>query len=281
MAAERIKKLLCLWRVYAYLDFMLLTRDLRLFLNYFITDTLLNLAAVSGTFLLAERFAGLGMWSKPQVVFLLGYGMLVGGLINTFFSFNVLYISRRLGRGQLDHTLIQPQPLWLSLLTEGFMPLSGSAILLPAVGLLWWAGAELGLDPGAGWWALFAMQILASATIATAFSFLWGSLAFWAPRAAEEISSSALRIVYQLTPFPLDGSGPLLIGGLLSVLPIGFVAWYPCRFLLGLSPSPWDGALTPLAALFFALAAGLTFAKGKKHYERTGSSRYLSFGHRR
>jgi len=281
MAAERIKKLLCLWRVYAYLDFMLLTRDLRLFLNYFITDTLLNLAAVSGTFLLAERFAGLGMWSKPQVVFLLGYGMLVGGLINTFFSFNVLYISRRLGRGQLDHTLIQPQPLWLSLLTEGFMPLSGSAILLPAVGLLWWAGAKLGLDPGAGWWALFAMQILASATIATAFSFLWGSLAFWAPRAAEEISSSALRIVYQLTPFPLDGSGPLLIGVLLSVLPIGFVAWYPCRFLLGLSPSPWDGALTPLAALFFALAAGLTFAKGKKHYERTGSSRYLSFGHRR
>ena len=138
----------------------------------------------------------------------------------------------------------------------------------------------MGLDPGAGWWALFGLQVLSSATVATAFSFLWGSLAFWAPRAAEEISSSALRLVYQLTPFPLDGSGPLLMGGLLSLLPVGFVAWYPCRFLLGLAPSPWDGAATPLAALFFALLATWAFAKGKKHYEHTGSSRYLSFGHR-
>lgn len=280
MAAERLKKLLRLWRVYAYLDFLWLTRDLRFFLHCFISDTVLNLAAVSGTFLLAERFAGLGVWSKPQVVFLLGYGMLVSGLINTLFGFNVLYISRRLGRGQLDHTLIQPQPLWLSLLTEGFMPISGSAILLPAVGLLWWAGHAMGLDPGAPWWALFALQVLASATVATAFSFLWGSLAFWAPRAAEEISSSALRLVSQLKPFPLDGSGPLLMGGLLSLLPVGFVAWYPCRFLLGLAPSPWDGAATPLAALVFALLATWAFLKGKKHYERTGSSRYLSFGHR-
>jgi ABC-2 type transport system permease protein len=280
MAVETCKKLLRLWGVYARMEFLWMTRDLRFFLHCFFCDTILNLAAVSGTFVLAERFAGLGVWSKPQVVFLLGYGMLVGGLINTLFGYNVLYISRRLGRGQLDHTLVQPQPLWLSLLTEGFMPISGSAILLPAAGLLWWAGHSMGLDPGAKWWALFAIQVFASAAIATSFSFLWGSLAFWAPRAAEEISSSALRIVYQLTPFPLDGSGPLLIGGLLWLLPIGFVAWYPCRFLLGLSPGFWDGALTPLAALVFALVAGLAFLQGRKHYERTGSSRYLGFGHR-
>ncbi len=280
MGVRTCKKLLRLWGVYAYLDFMFMTRDLRFFLHCFFSDAVLNLAAVSGTFLLAERFAGLGGWSQPQVVFLLGYGMLVGGLINTFFGFNVLYISRRLGRGQLDHTLIQPQPLWLSLLTEGFTPISGSAILLPASGLLLWAGATLGLGSAARWWALFVLQALSSAAIALSFSFLWGSLAFWAPRAAEEISSSALRLVYQLKPFPLDGSGPLLMGGLLSLLPVGFVAWYPCRFLLGIALSPWDGAATPLAAFFFALLASWAFTRGKKHYERTGSSRYLSFGHR-
>ena len=280
MGVEWLKKLLRLWRLYLYLDFMWMTRDLRFFLHCFLSDTALNLAAISGTFLLAERFSGLGVWSKPQVVFLLGYGMLVAGLINTLFGFNVLYISRRLGRGQLDHTLVQPQPLWLSLLTEGFMPISGSAILLPAAGLLWWAGHALGLASTGRWWALFALQVLSSATVATAFSFLWGSLAFWAPRAAEEISSSAMRVVNQLKPFPLDGSGPLLMGGLLSLLPVGFVAWYPCRFLLGLDPSFRQGIATPLAALILVLAAAWAFAKGRKHYERTGSSRYLSFGHR-
>ena len=50
--------------------------------------------------------------------------------MNMFFGYNVLTISRRLGRGQLDHTLVQPQPIWLSLLTEGFMPFSGSPVLL-------------------------------------------------------------------------------------------------------------------------------------------------------
>jgi ABC-2 type transport system permease protein len=280
MGVDTCKKLLRLWRVYAYLDFMWMTRDLRFFLHCFLSDVVLNLAAVSGTFLLSERFAGLGDWSQPQVLFMLGYGMLVSGLLNTFFGFNVLHISRRLGRGQLDHTLIQPQPLWMSLLTEGFTPISGSAILLPAAGLLIWAVRALGLAPGAGWSLLFLLQVLSSATVALAFSFLWGSLAFWAPRAAEEISSSALALVYQLKPFPLDGSGPLHMGGLLSLLPVGFVAWYPCRFLLGIAPSPWDGAATPLAAVVFALTALWLFAKGKKHYERTGSSRYLSFGHR-
>ena len=280
MGGEAGKKLLRLWRVYAYLDFMWMTRDLRFFLYCFFSDVVLNLAAISGTLLLAERFAGLGAWSEPQVVFMLGYGMLVSGLLNTFFGFNVLHISRRLGRGQLDHTLIQPQPLWMSLLTEGFMPISGSAILLPALGLLLWAGQALGLRLEARWLGLLVLQLLSSTTVALAFSFLWGSLAFWAPRAAEEISSSALGLVYQLKPFPLDGSGPWLTGGLLSVLPVGFVAWYPCRFLLGLDSSFGKGMATPLAALVFALAAAWAFAKGKKHYERTGSSRYLSFGHR-
>ncbi|MEW6755474.1 MAG: ABC-2 family transporter protein, partial [Candidatus Latescibacterota bacterium] len=283
-----------------------MTRDVRFFLQCFCADMVLNLAAVGGTLLLAERFAGLGDWSQPQVVFMLGYGMLVSGLLDpasaaarsavgcmpgdepcasaprliTFFGFNVLEISRRLGRGQLDHTLIQPQPLWMSLLTEGFTPISGSAILLPAVALLLWAGHGLELEPRAGWVALFALELLSSATIALAFSFLWGSLAFWAPRAAEEISSSATGLVYELKPFPLDGSGPLLTGGLLSLLPVGFVAWYPCHFLLGLAPSPWDALATPLAAVAFALGAAWAFAKGKRHYDRTGSSRYLGFGHR-
>lgn len=280
MEGNACRKLLRLWRVYAYLDFMWMTRDPRFFLQCFLSDVVINLAEVSGILLLAERFAGLGEWTQPMVVFMLGYGILVSGLLNTLFGFNVLYISRRLGRGQLDHILVQPQPLWMSLLTEGFTPISGSAILLPAAGLLLWAGFRLGLEWNAGRLALFAIEYLSSAIVVLSFSFLWGSLAFWAPRAAEEISSSALGLVYELKPFPLDGAGPWLTGSLLSLLPVGFVAWYPCRCLLGLARSPWDAAATPLAAAIFALITCWVFAKGRKHYGRTGSSRYLSFGHR-
>ena len=63
------------------------------------------------------------------MLFLLGYALLVRGVIDTFFNYNVAFISRRIGRGQLDHMLVQPQPLWMALLTEGFAPFSGSGML--------------------------------------------------------------------------------------------------------------------------------------------------------
>ena len=49
MVAEHLRRLLRLWRVYAYLDFMWMTRDLRFFLHCFFSDAILNLAAVTGT----------------------------------------------------------------------------------------------------------------------------------------------------------------------------------------------------------------------------------------
>jgi len=117
--------------------------------------------------------------------------------------------------------------------------------------------------------------------VVVAFSFLWGSLAFWAPRAAEEISSSAVDLMVQLKAFPLDGLGPVPLAGLMTMLPVGFVAWYPCRYLLGLDRSPWAAAATPLAALIISALAGWIFTRGMKHYGRTGSQRYRDFGHRR
>jgi len=107
------------------MEFLIMTRDLKTFLSWTVADGLLNIAAVSGMLLLAQRFAGIGPWTKYQVIFLLGYGAFTDGLVGTFFNYNVSFISRRIGRGQFDHTLIQPQPIWMSLLTEGFSPPSG------------------------------------------------------------------------------------------------------------------------------------------------------------
>jgi viologen exporter family transport system permease protein len=276
-----IRRLLRLWRVYAYLDFLWMTRDAKQFLLYFFSDLVMNVAGVTAIFLLAERFAGIGVWSKPQVLFMLGYATTVKGILELFFGYNVLYISRRLGRGQLDHTLVQPQPLWMALLTEGFVPFSGSAVLFTGLALLLWATSHLALAVTAAWLGRVALNLAASAVIVLSFTFLCGSLAFWAPLGAEEMNSSSLRLLYQLKYFPLDGLGPALLTGLMTVLPVGFVAWYPCRALLGLGSASRGTALTWLAAALFAVLAVRVFRKGLRHYGRTGSQRYLSLGHRR
>jgi ABC-2 type transport system permease protein len=273
-------RLLRLWKMYAALDFTLIMANMKLAVVWYLSDMVINLASVTALLLLAERFAGIGAWTKDQVIFMLGYTTTVSGLMNVLFGYNVLVISRRLGRGQLDHTLIQPQPIWVSLLTEGFTPFSGSSVLLPGIGLLIWAAYRLALPITPGWLALLLLNLAASSAIVMSFSFLTGSLAFWAPRAAEEISSSSTRLLTQLKVFPLDGLSPALLGGLLSVLPVGFLAWYPSRALIGLNSAGWAGWVTPLAALIFAAATSLIFGKGMRHYGRTGSQRYSNLGHR-
>jgi ABC-2 type transport system permease protein len=273
-----------LWRLaklYFYMDLMWTLRSPKLFLSFLVSQGVQSVASILGTLLLAERFAGIGGWSKAQVLFFLGYAALVGGLMDMLFNYNVLHISRRVGRGQLDHTLIQPQPLWMALLTEGWVPVSAFVSILPGLALLVWAGARLHLALTAGWLAALVLNLGASVAIFVAFAYLWGSLAFWAPRAAEEISASATSLLSRLSVFPLEGVGPALLVGVMTALPIGFVAWFPCRCLLGLERRGWMIGMTPVAAAVFVSAATWVFAKGLRHYARVGSQRYTDFGHRR
>jgi len=276
-----LRRILELWALYSRLDVMFLLRSPASALAYYASDLVIGLATVTATFLLAARFDGIGAWSRSEVLFLLGYALLVRGLINTLFNFNVAFISRRIGRGQLDHLLVQPQPLWMSLLTEGFAPLSGAGMLLPALVPLVWSIQQVGLEVTPGWLALFILYVLSSITIVLAFEYAWGSLAFWAPRAAEELNSSTWRLMTELNVFPLDGLPTLALTGLVTLVPAGLVAWFPSRTLLSVTGAPVAWLTLPLVALVFVGLAALIFARGMQRYAHTGSARYLDYGHRR
>src|SRR5579859_4561814 len=127
MAADRAAtsgpgRLLRLWALYARMDLLFFARGPQTAIPWYLSELVVALAAVTATLLLAERFGGIGAWTRPQVYFLLGYALLIRGLIETFCSYNIANISRRIGRGQLDHMFVQPLPLWMVLLAEGFAP---------------------------------------------------------------------------------------------------------------------------------------------------------------
>jgi ABC-2 type transport system permease protein len=263
------------------MDVLYLARGPRVALAYYLSDLAIGLAAVTATFLLAERFDGIGPWTRPQVLFMLGYALLVRGVIDTFFNYNLAFISRRIGRGQLDHLLIQPQPLWRALLTEGFAPVTGTGMLLPGVGLLVYSIAQLQLAISPSWLALLAIEIVASITVVLSFEYAWGCLAFWAPRAAEEINTRTWQLLTQLSPFPLDGVSGLALVSLLSVVPVGLIAWYPSRVLLASDSPVWAPLVLPVAGVLAATLTWWIFTRGLRQYGRTGSTRYLALGHRR
>ena len=262
------------------MDLLWITRDFKQFLAWGISDVIVSISSIFAMALLAERFSGIGVWSTPQIEFMLGFSVVNRALLEVFFGFNIAFISRRIGRGQLDHVLIQPQPMWMTLLTEGFSPFFGSLTLLPGVALLVWSFLHLHLKLTFSWACLLVLLQGSALVISLAFQFIWGSIAFWAPRAAEEISSSTMNLMQTLKSYPLEGLGVGMTVTLLSVLPVGFLGWFPCRALLGIDKSP--GALwgTPLAAVIASALTLLIFGKGMQRYGRTGSQRYTNQGHR-
>jgi ABC-2 type transport system permease protein len=275
-----LRRLLRLWGAYARMDLLFIARGVKLALSFYVADVLIGASSSATTYLLAERFGAIGPWTRPAILFMLGYGLIVRGLMESLFAFNVGFISRRIGRGQLDHMLIAPLPIWMSLVTEGFMPFTGSGMLLPGLFLLLLGLRDLPIAATPAWLALLLLNLAGSAAVMLGFNYSWATLAFWAPRAAEEINSSTNRVMQQLKQFPLDGLGAPLVDGLVTILPVGLVAWYPSRALVGLDSWPLALAVAPLAGLVALGLAAWLFARGMTQYGRTGSTRYLTWGHR-
>lgn len=263
----------------AKLDLILLSAGKGQFGIWALSSILAYSGGVIAILLLATRFGGIAGWSVSQLTFLMGYSMAVNGLQNLLFDYNIIAVSRRIGRGQMDHSLVQPQPLVLTLLSEGFSPIWGMLTLGPAMTLMAFGSRAADLEWSPALVGVLGLSLLSSVLLVLSASFAIGSAAFVAPRGAEEISNRATGLIH-LTNYPLDALGPAFRTALLTFIPTGFVAWFPAGTILGMRPlSQW--VLTPIVALVAASIATAIFRAGLRHYRRTGSSRYLTFGHRR
>jgi ABC-type uncharacterized transport system permease subunit len=245
-----------------------------------LTDFLWHSGAMLAPILVAVRFGHIGPWPVDAVVFMLAYGTVVASVLDALGD-NPFRLSRRIGRGQIDHYLIQPHPLWRVLLTEGFTPLDFWPTLTIGLVLLTWSTAALRVPVSAGWLGLLGLNLVASTAVQTAFMYGWGSLAFWAPRGAEDISVAASTLVTQVS-FPLDPVPRALRTVLVSAVPSGLLSWLPARGLLRIpGAGPLDVWLTPVAAVALTASAVALLWFGLRHYRTTGSWRYTDHGHRR
>ena len=138
--------LLRLYRIYARLDLLWFLRDTGYCLLYMVSDAVCAGASVGGVLLLCERLGGFGGMGKNELLFLLSYAVLVSGLCGMLFCGNNMgHISRIIGRGQLDHCMVQPVPLWMQLLAGGFLPFTGSSKLLCGAVLCAYSIRRLGI----------------------------------------------------------------------------------------------------------------------------------------
>jgi len=265
------------------MDLDFLTRDPKIALMAIGADVFNHLAGVSAIFLLAWRFDGVGGMSRWDVLFMLGFVTCVSGFFVLFAANNnVGHISRRIGRGQVDHMLIQPLPLPVQIVTEGFIPFTGSQNLIFGSAIVFWALSGMGRTISVFWLLGFAGYLVVSVVIIVGLSYLFSSLAFRWQVAFEEISTTVIDdMTGVLSYYPLSGMPLPVQWTLITVIPAGLLGWFPACALLGKTPLGLS-ALYPLAAaLVIWVLAALAFRKGLKYYVKIGSNRYSLGGHRR
>ena len=279
MVAE-LKRIGRMYALYARMDLMWLCQDTLCCVVVMLSEAVAALSSVSGVLLLAARFQGVGGLRFEEILFMLGFFTLAEGVTNILFGGgNVLHISRRVGRGQVDHMLIQPAPLWMQLLTEGFIPVSGSAGLLVGLGLAGYATWRLDISVNPAWLGALALYLLTRTATTLGLSFLTASGAFYRPVAWEEISTVAVDLLGTLGRYPLAGLPRGLAATLMTAPPAGMMAYLPAMALLGRAQG-FTRLLPVLAAALYCALAAYFFRKGLKHYAQYSCNRYRDMGHR-
>jgi ABC-2 type transport system permease protein len=275
------RRVLGLLAISAKMDLAWLARDTRYALLGIGGDIINNLATASGVFLIASRLGGIGGMSVDEVLFMMAYSTLITGIFIMFGSANNIHISRIIGRGQLEHTFIQPVPLGLQLATGGFAPFTGSGNVIIGLILSVIAVNRLNLPVSPFWLVSYVMYLITTMTIIIARSYLVSSAAFYAPVAAEEISGTAIDGTWFLSTFPLSGMPGYIQIPLLTILPDGLMAWFPSMCLLGKPPLSFGAYYPMFFALLMCAAARTFFSKGLRYYVKKGSNRYVPYGFRR
>ena len=264
--------------IYAKMDFAALMRDTKFILLAILSDLCANISSVSGIFLLAWKFDGIGGLDKFEVLFMLAFANIAGGITGVLDRGNASFPSRIIGRGQWEHMFIMPLPYHAQML--GFFPFTCSINLISGIVLMCVSVANLSVV--LPWWWIFLLifYLFVSLAISISLSYLVSSLAFYAPVQCEEISSALNSSIGYTATFPLSGMPLYLKMPLLTIFPAGLLAWLPTLIILGKAPA--FANFYPLVfAAAISLAAAYFFKKGFRYYVKKGINRYVPFGHRR
>jgi ABC-2 type transport system permease protein len=275
---SRIMKLL---GIYAKMDLAWLLRDTKYALAGISADIISNLSILSGVFLISVRFGGIGGMSTDEVLFMMAYSTLITGIFTLFGSQNNIHVSRIIGRGQLEHSFTQPLPITVQLATSGFAPFTGGSNYIVGVILMVIAVGRLELPISIGWIVSLIACLIITIAIVVARSYLVSSMAFYAPVAAEEISTTAIDGTWILSTFPLNGMPLFVQIPLLTIIPEGLMAWFPSLCLLRKPPLGFGAYYPLLYVIILTIVAIYTFKKGLNYYVRKGSNRYVPYGFRR
>ncbi|MDN4174663.1 ABC transporter permease [Nocardioides sp. SOB77] len=223
-----------------------------------------------GVWILFGTIDGLGGFGLQEVALLYGASGIGIGVADLLIG-SVEQVGQHVRTGSLDVMLVRPVPLLVQVCADRFQLrrlgriAQASAVLAYGFGAVDWSPARL----------LVAIGMVLTASVVFFCLFVtFASVQFWTADSSEFANAFTyggnVLTQYPLTVFPGE-----LVKMLTFVLPVAFVNWYPCLYLLGRDDPfglpAWLQVAGPLPALLLCGVAALVWRAGVRHYESTGS----------
>ena len=229
--------------------------------------TLLDFVGLALMFHSIDLLRGFGLQEVALLYGASGIGIGVGDLVIG----SVEQIGLHVRTGTLDAMLTRPVPLLVQICADRFA--------LRRLGRITQAVVVFGYGVGAVDWdlakfAVAALMIVAGCGIFFSFFVIFSCIQFWTLDSTEFANAFTYggntMTQYPMTVFPRE-----VLVALTFVVPIAFVNWYPCLYLLD-RPDPfgmpaWFAVLSPAVAALTVAVAGLAWRTGVRHYTSTGS----------
>jgi len=223
-----------------------------------------------GLWIMFHTVDTLGGFGLQEIGLLYGATGLAIGIADLLIG-SVERIGQHVRQGTLDVMMTRPVPLLVQVCADEFQPRRISRIL-QALAVFVWASWYVDWTPLR---AVVALGMVASGTVIFFCLFVvFSCLQFWTSDASE----SANAFTYggnTITQYPLTVFPKEIVKSLTFVIPIAFVNWYPCLFLLGRDDPfglpGWLQFVSPLAATVLVGITALVWRTGVRHYSSTGS----------
>lgn len=263
-------------KIYGKMDLFWFLRDTKYCLMQIFADITSVLSIVIGIILLSTQLDGIGEFRKYQIFLMLGIATSVHGVYTLFFAnYNNGAISRIIVRGQIDHYLLQPIPIWIQIITRGFAPFSGNSQFIISLILIIYSLWKLNI---LSFFILIKILFLVFCSLIIMVSFIYtiSSLAFYIPIGIDEISETSLALFSNTNYFPLSQMEFKSKLFFTFFIPIGATAWLPTKFLI----ENRNTYIFFLIAVLYICMATYFMRRGLNYYGKKGARGYSSFGHR-
>ena len=180
-------------------------------------------------------------------------------------------IGQKVRSGELDAMMTKPVPVLVQLCADRF-ELRRLGQIAQAVAVFAWAAPIVEWTPPR--LAVLVMALVSGVVIYFCVFVTFSTIQFWTLDASEFANAFTYGgntiMQYPMTIFPRE-----VVRSLTYLLPLAFVNWYPCLFLLGLhdpfGAPDWFRFASPLAALALVVVTALVWRQGLRRYRSTGS----------